>query len=206
MARPAATTVVLLLALGAVAVASEIGLTGGEGHPRSRFPLDVFAAHIGDIALDAAVRKAVGDWNAVFQEALGVQAFTGVERETDAQVVLGFEARSGSRLMGETRFRGAEEGGVIRLPVSIVIVEPQARGQTGRETLLYQVVAHELGHALGLAHVTDPRSVMCCVHGSIDFNDPAVRQVYVDARRQPDLRSVRAQLAAHYERFWKRRP
>ncbi|MBI4594646.1 MAG: hypothetical protein HY728_10565, partial [Candidatus Rokubacteria bacterium] len=58
----------LLLALGAGAVASEIGLTGGEGHPRSRFPLDVFAAPLGDVALAAAVRKAVGDWNAVFQE------------------------------------------------------------------------------------------------------------------------------------------
>lgn len=206
MTRLGPIALLLLLALGAGAVASEIGLTGDEGHPRSRFPLDVFAAPLGDVALDAAVRKAVGDWNAVFQEALGVQAFTGVALETDAQVVLGFEARSGSRLMGETRFRGAEEGGVIRLPVSIVIVEPQARGQTGRETLLYQVVAHELGHALGLAHVTDPRSIMCCVHGSIDFNDPAVRRAYVDARRQPDLRSVRAQLAAHYERFWKRRP
>ncbi len=54
--------------------------------------------------------------------------------------------------------------------------------------------------------MTDPRSVMCCDYGAVDFKDPAVREAYVQARRHPDLGSVKAQLALHYERFWKRSP
>jgi matrixin len=84
------------------------------------------------------------------------------------------------------------------------VVAPVARGQTSRETLLYQVVAHELGHALGLPHVRDPRSLMCCVTGSVDFNDPAAREAYVEARRHPDVRSARAELVEHYARVWRR--
>jgi hypothetical protein len=45
---------------------------------------------------------------------------------------------------------------------------------------------------------------MCCVYASLDFNDPAVREAYVEARRHPDVGSVRTQLVAHYERFWRR--
>jgi hypothetical protein len=47
---------------------------------------------------------------------------------------------------------------------------------------------------------------MCCVHASLDFNDPAVRAAYVESRRHPDIGSVRAQLTAHYERVWRTRP
>jgi hypothetical protein len=93
---------------------------------------------------------------------------------------------------------------VIALPIRIDVREPAARGQTSRETVLYQVLAHELGHALGLAHTTDPRSLMCCVHESLNFNDPAVRDAYVESRRKPDVGSVRAQLSAHYERVWRK--
>jgi hypothetical protein len=98
-----------------------------------------------------------------------------------------------------------DDAGVIVLPVRIVVFEPAARGQTSRETVLYQIVAHELGHALGLEHVRDPRSLMCCVPGSVDFNDPVARETYIEARRHPDVGSVRAQLAKHYERFWRER-
>src|SRR6185436_16830760 len=99
----------------------------------------------------------------------------------------------------------SDANGVIILPVRITVQEPAARGQTSRETILYQVLAHELGHALGLAHNTEPRSLMCCVHQSLDFNDPAVRAAYIESRRHPDVGTVRAQLAAHYERVWKGR-
>jgi hypothetical protein len=46
---------------------------------------------------------------------------------------------------------------------------------------------------------------MCCVAGTIDFNDPAQREAYIEGRRHPDVRSVRGQLTDHYDRFWKPR-
>jgi hypothetical protein len=43
---------------------------------------------------------------------------------------------------------------------------------------------------------------MCCDVGGLNFDDPAVRATYVQARRQPDLRSVIPQLTGHYRRVW----
>jgi hypothetical protein len=50
--------------------------------------------------------------------------------------------------------------------------------------------------------VSDPRSIMCCVAGSVDFADVVVRESYVEARRNPNVRSVRVQLGEHYGRVW----
>jgi hypothetical protein len=44
---------------------------------------------------------------------------------------------------------------------------------------------------------------MCCVRGSVNFSDPAIREAYIAARRNPSLRSVNAELVGHYEAFWK---
>jgi hypothetical protein len=193
----------LLVLLAAPAPASDVALSGVDGHPRARLPLALHMASFGDAALDAAAARALDDWNRVAREALGVPVFTRVETKEAAQVAVESRPPDARGVMGFAVVEAAD--GAITLPVRVVVHEPAARGQTPRETILYQVLAHELGHALGLPHTTDPRSLMCCVHASIDLKDPAVRAAYVEARRHPDVASARAQLVAHYERVWRER-
>ena len=196
---------VLLLLVAMPALASDAGLSGAEGHPRARLPLALHMTSFNDAALDTAASKAVDDWNRVAREALGVAVFARVTAKAEAQVVVETLPPDARGLMG---FAEVEVGsdGAITLPVRVVVHEPAARGQTSRETILYQVLAHELGHALGLPHTADPRSLMCCVHASLDMKDPAVRAAYVESRRHPDVASARAQLVAHFERVWRTRP
>ena len=201
--RPLLLALALLVATPALA--SDAGLSGAEGHPRARLPLALHLASFGDTALDATAARVIDDWNGVAREAIGIAAFTRTESKATAQVVVETLGAHPRGLMGFAEITSGPDH-VIALPVRVVVHEVTARGQTSRETLLYQILAHELGHALGLVHTTEPRSLMCCVHSSIDFNDPVVRAAYIEARRHPDIGSARAQLAAHYERFWKARP
>jgi Matrixin len=199
---PAIIPALLVLVATCSARAGDTPLSGVEGHPRERFPLALWMQPAGDPQLDAAMRRAVDDWNGLFREALGVNAFS-LGRPEMAQVRVHLEPPTTAGLMGVT-YLHTDDVGVIQMPISITVIEPIARGQTTRETLLYQVLAHELGHALGLPHVRDPRSLMCCEPGAIDFTDPAARETYVEARRRPAVSSARPQLVEHYGRFWHR--
>jgi hypothetical protein len=195
--------VLALLAFASVATASDAPLAGSDGHPRDRLPLTLHVASFASPSLDLAANRAVDDWNRVARETFGVDVFTRITDSRDAQVVVVVIAGDPRGPMGVTHLALGSDS-VIALPIRIDVRAPAARGQTSRETVLYQVLAHELGHALGLVHTTDPRSLMCCVHESLNFNDPAIRDAYVESRRKPDVSSVRAQLSAHYERFWRK--
>ncbi|HKV54511.1 MAG TPA: matrixin family metalloprotease [Candidatus Binataceae bacterium] len=172
------------------------------GHPKDRFPLKIYADSTGSRDFDSVIREAVGQWNQVFESQFGIPAFAWSNNKQKAQVLIQFSSASSvHRAMGETDL-DADKDGVIRLPVKITLVWPKSRGKTGARQVLFDVAAHELGHALGLPHINKPASIMCCDAKAIDFENPTARDAYVAARRHPDLDEVAPDLAARYRKFW----
>jgi hypothetical protein len=193
-----------VLMLGPLAVPGRASEPGDQlrivGHPKGRFPLKIFAAPSPEPSWEKVLQVAISEWNIVFTEALGKTAFARTDSETDADIIIRLVALTLPGTPGRA-YVEHDDFGVIKRPVRIDLALPLQDVEPKSEPFLVGMAAHELGHAVGLPHTDSAGSIMCCTSGT-PLSDPTVRERYLAARRNPDVRSVLRQLRELYPRFW----
>src|SRR5262245_36468128 len=95
--------VALFARLATLVGASELDLPALAGHPRSRFPLALYVSSTSEPKLDAVLQRAVDDWNLLFRESFGWDAFLRSAAKDQAAIQLTLRpSTSGRKVMGET--------------------------------------------------------------------------------------------------------